>query len=267
MKKIFLIQLFTCCFCYCSLAQKTDTITTASGLKYFWITRGTGPAFKPGYIAIQHYILTLSDGTKVDNTRERNMPFVAQYPSKRLISGSNEALLMMHIGDRGIFIMPPDIAYGKKGRQGIPPNATLVFDIELLDMREKSLETVLDSVLFGRPVRTDSIPHTAEAVKTFKRLKKAKFENLYVSEDALNDLGYQIIKKYPADAVALFKLNVKLYPASGNAFDSLAEGYMDAGNNRLAIKYYQKSLKLNPKNTNAAEMIKKIKSGEGKASE
>jgi Tfp pilus assembly protein PilF len=98
----------------------------------------------------------------------------------------------------------------------------------------------------------------AAVLSTFKELKKTKFKDIYVSENDLNGLGYELIKKFPNEAVELFKLNVKMYPKSYNVYDSLAEGYMTAGNNKLAIKNYQKSLKLNPKNTNATDMIKKM---------
>ena len=167
----------------------------------------------------------------------------------------------MHIGDRAVFILPYNIAYGEKGTGPIPPNSTLIFDITLLDMKVKSLGMVLDSVLFAKPVTADSKPQMDTVLNTFNKLKKAKFKDLYVSENDLNTIGYELIKKYPADAVELFKLNVKLYPKSYNAYDSLAEGYMDMGDNKHAIKNYEKSLKLNPKNTNATEMIKKMQAG------
>ena len=169
----------------------------------------------------------------------------------------------MHIGDRGTFILPYTIAYGEKGKGLIPPKATLIFDLELLDVKAKSLSKVLDSVLFEKPVTENSKPQTEAVLKTFKELKKGKFKDLYVSEDDLNGIGYELIKKFPADAVELFKLNVKMYPKSYNAYDSLAEGYMTMGNNKLAIKNYEKSLKLNPKNTNATDMIKKMTTSGG----
>lgn len=257
MKKTLLTFVIACCFCGSLFAQKTDTITTASGLKYFFTKKGDGPAVPAGHLAICDYILTLTDGTKIDASRDRGVPFAVPVPSTMVIKGFNEALTLMHVGDRGIFILPYNIAYGEKGTGPIPPKSTLIFDIELLDTKAKSLSMVLDSILF-KPVTPDSIPHMAEVLAKYRELKKAKFEGLYVSENDLNTLGYELIKKYPNDAVELFKLNVKMYPKSFNVYDSLGEGYMTAGNNKLAIKNYQKSLKLNPKNTNATDMIKKM---------
>ncbi len=261
MKKILLALICTVYFCCTAFAQKTDTITTASGLKYFFKIKGSGPAFIPGQLAIVDYILTLSDGTKIDATQDRKTPFAAQVPSGNMIKGYNEAILLMHVGDRAVFMLPYNIAYGAKGRAPIPPNADLIFDITLLDVKAKSLSMILDSILFAKPVTADSKPQMDTVLKTFNTLKKAGFKDLYVSEDDLNTIGYELIKKHPADAVELFKLNVKLYPKSYNAYDSLAEGYMDMGDNKQAIKNYEKSLKLNPKNTNATEMIKKMQAG------
>lgn len=255
-----LLTLICIVYCGTAFAQKADTITTASGMKYFFKAKGSGPAFIPGQLAILDYILTLADGKQIDATADRGTPFAAQVPGK-LIKGFNEAIPLMHIGDRAVFILPPDIAYGEKGTGPIPPNATLVFDITLLDTKAKSLGMVLDSILFAKPVTADSKPQMDTVLKTFNALKKAKFKDLYVSENDLNTIGYEIIKKYPADAVELFKLNVKMYPKSYNAYDSLAEGYMDMGDKKQAIKNYKKSLKLNPKNTNATDMINKMQGG------
>jgi tetratricopeptide (TPR) repeat protein len=256
MKKTLILFLLICSLACASYAQKSDTITTASGLKYYLIHKGTGPAITPGWLAIYDYTLTLTNGKKIDATYDRGMPFAQVYPSKNYIKGSNEIMGLLHIGDEAIVIMPPSLAYGEKDNGPIPGNSTLIFDITMRDMKEKSLEMVLDTVLFTKP---DTMPHTALAVKKFKELKAKKFDGLYVSGDDLNDLGYRLIKKYPADAVELFKLNAELYPNDYNVYDSLGEGYMDLGMNDLAIANYQKSLQLNPKNTNATDMINKLK--------
>jgi cytochrome c-type biogenesis protein CcmH/NrfG len=67
-------------------------------------------------------------------------------------------------------------------------------------------------------------------------------------------------KKNFKDAIRVFQLNVEAYPQSGNAYDSLAEAYMDNGDKGLAIANYQKSLQLDPSNSNAVEMLKKLNS-------
>ncbi|RYD92611.1 MAG: hypothetical protein EOP54_20525, partial [Sphingobacteriales bacterium] len=227
MTKNLITFIFACFICATSLAQNTDTLNTPSGIKYIFTRKGNGPVLKPGWLAVWHYDLTLPGGKKVDSSRERDQPFAAQYPSDHIIKGVTEALSLMHIGDRGIFIIPPGLGYGNKGAgPNIPPGATLVFDMELLDNKEKSLEMVLDSVLFEKPVTDSSKLRFKEMMDTYTRLKKQKFNNLFVSENDLNSLGYTLIKKFPKEALELFKLNVQQYPKSWNAYDSLGEGYL-----------------------------------------
>jgi CubicO group peptidase (beta-lactamase class C family) len=98
------------------------------------------------------------------------------------------------------------------------------------------------------------------AIQEVKKLKKTNNE-LKLIENEINSWGYKLMKqKRMADALEIFKLNVFLFPASSNAFDSLGEVYAEYGDTELAIKNYEQSLKLNPKNSNAEEQIKKLKS-------
>jgi hypothetical protein len=97
------------------------------------------------------------------------------------------------------------------------------------------------------------------AERQYRQLKTAPPTNYNFGEPELNGLGYQLLRANKFDdAVRIFQLNVEGYPKSANAWDSLAEGYMDAGNQPLAIANYQKSLGMNPKNANAVQMLKKL---------
>jgi tetratricopeptide (TPR) repeat protein len=97
------------------------------------------------------------------------------------------------------------------------------------------------------------------AVKQYHDLKAAPPAAYNFDEDELNTLGYRLIRmKKFKEAVRIFQLNVEAYPQSSNAYDSLAEGYMDDGDKPQAIANYQKSLQLNPKNRNAVVMLKKL---------
>ena len=97
------------------------------------------------------------------------------------------------------------------------------------------------------------------AIDYFHEAKEKDPSILMFSERQMNALGYKFLYKgNVADAIALFKLNVEVYPASSNVYDSLGEGYMENGEYELAIKNYQKSLELNPDNTNAVKKLKKI---------
>jgi len=115
-----------------------------------------------------------------------------------------------------------------------------------------------------RPLREMAIEAVQKnEVKAFlAKVKERLTSPLYKyqgSEDEINSFGYQLIQiKKLDDAIEVFKLNVELYPESSNVYDSLAESYMLKGNNEFAIKFYKKSLELNPNNNNAKAMLEKI---------
>lgn len=97
------------------------------------------------------------------------------------------------------------------------------------------------------------------AVEAYRKIKQEQPNNVAVEEGRINNLGYELLRaqKYDA-AIAVFKLNVEFYPQSSNTYDSLGEGYMLNGDKELAIKNYQKSLELDPQNSNAVAMLKKL---------
>lgn len=99
----------------------------------------------------------------------------------------------------------------------------------------------------------------AEAVEGYKKIKSEKPNAVVVSETRLNDLGYSLLQQNKVtEAITVFKVNVELYPRSANTYDSLAEAYMTNGEKQLAIANYKKSVELNPQNTNAVGMLKKL---------
>ena len=112
-----------------------DTVVTTSGLKYIDIRPGTGGSPKVGQTVSVHYVGTLLNGQKVDSSRDRNTPLDFTIGSPNIIKGWNEGIPMMKIGGLRKLIIPPDLAYGDKGRSRVPPKATLVFEIELLSVK------------------------------------------------------------------------------------------------------------------------------------
>jgi CubicO group peptidase (beta-lactamase class C family) len=99
----------------------------------------------------------------------------------------------------------------------------------------------------------------AEAAEGYKKIKREKPLNGAVQEARLNDLGYTLLReKRIAEAIAVFKINAELYPQSANVYDSLGEAYLANGNKALAAANYKKSLEIDPKNQNAASVLKKL---------
>ena len=110
-----------------------NVVTTDSGLQYEVIAEGDGATPQPGNRVFVHYVGTLEDGTKFDSSRDRGRPFDFTIGRGQVIKGWDEGVGMMQVGDRRKLIIPPDLGYGARGAGGvIPPNATLIFDVELL---------------------------------------------------------------------------------------------------------------------------------------
>jgi FKBP-type peptidyl-prolyl cis-trans isomerase len=121
-------------------AQKPGVKVTASGLQYMVISEGTGPLPKESDTVKVHYRGTLLDGTEFDSSYKRNQPAV--FPLKGVIKGWTEALQLMKVGSKYRIFLPSSLAYGENGAgQVIGPNATLIFEVELLSIEKPAPET------------------------------------------------------------------------------------------------------------------------------
>ena len=112
-----------------------DPITTASGLIIEDTILGTGAEAKAGNQVVVHYTGWLTDGRKFDSSKERNDPFAFGLGRRQVIAGWDEGVQGMKVGGTRKLTIPPQLGYGARGAGGvIPPNATLVFEVELLEV-------------------------------------------------------------------------------------------------------------------------------------
>ena len=111
------------------------TVTTASGLKYTDVKVGSGASPVKGKQVKVHYTGTLENGKKFDSSVDRNEPFNFVIGVGQVIAGWDEGVMSMKVGGKRKLIIPSKLGYGARGAGGdIPPNATLLFDVELLDV-------------------------------------------------------------------------------------------------------------------------------------
>ena len=117
-----------------------NTVTTSSGLQFADLKAGTGASPRPGQICIMHYTGWLyqngKKGAKFDSSVDRGQPFEFPIGTGRVIRGWDEGVSGMKVGGKRVLIIPPELGYGARGAGGvIPPNATLMFEVELMGVR------------------------------------------------------------------------------------------------------------------------------------
>lgn len=118
-------------------AVSGDYQTTASGLQYRIIEQGSGPRPQPGDTVAVHYRGTLEDGTEFDNSYDRGEPITFPLGVGYVIPGWDEGIALLNEGSKAELIIPPELGYGAQGSPPtIPPNATLIFEVELVDVQQ-----------------------------------------------------------------------------------------------------------------------------------
>ena len=227
-------------------------ITTPSGLTYLITKKGTGRQLKPGDTVVLNYTGTLTDGMKFDSSHDRKQPLAFKLGAGQVIKGYDEGLARLHVGDHAILVIPGKLGYGPKGiADVIPPDATLIFVIEVVDVKAKSLTDVLSKTLTERGLEA--------MVAEFHSLKSAGDPDLYIGESDINAFGYRLLsKKQVNEAIEVFKLNVEAYPQSANVYDSLGEAYLVRGDRENAIESYKRALAIDPTMESAQRALKKL---------
>ncbi len=112
-----------------------DTLTTASGLRYIIVEEGYGEKPRTGNILLVHYSGYTSDGSIFDSSIQRSEPFRFVLGTDQVIQGWDEAFALLREGSKARLIIPPSLGYGDTGRDPVPPGETLIFDVELLEVR------------------------------------------------------------------------------------------------------------------------------------
>ncbi len=115
--------------------QWPDAVSTPTGLKYVVVAEGTGDSPTKGQTVTVHYTGKLLNGKKFDSSVDRGQPIDFPVGRGQVIQGWEEALLSMKKGEKRVLIIPPDLGYGPSGRGPIPPNAFMIFDVELINFQ------------------------------------------------------------------------------------------------------------------------------------
>ena len=146
--KLIVALVSLCLFSICTLNVDAQTkrrrtprsapaaVTTPSGLTYLITKKGTGPQLKAGDTVVLNYTGTLTNGVKFDSSHDRGEPLEFKLGAGRVIKGYDEGLAKLRVGDHAILVIPGKLAYGPRGVPNvIPPDATLIFVIEVVDVK------------------------------------------------------------------------------------------------------------------------------------
>ncbi|HXC06700.1 MAG TPA: FKBP-type peptidyl-prolyl cis-trans isomerase [Bacteroidia bacterium] len=122
--------------CVTTVVKNPETIKTASGLQFKLTTKGCGVKAENGDNVKVHYTGKLTNDTVFDSSIPRGEPIEFKLGAHRVIKGWDEGIALMHVGDKALLTIPADLGYGARGQGKIPPNSTLIFEVELVSLTE-----------------------------------------------------------------------------------------------------------------------------------
>lgn len=188
----------------------SDVQTTASGLQYVIFEEGSGEKPQLGETIVAHYTGYLTDGSQFDSSRDRDQPFQFPIGQRAVIQGWDEGFALFNPGTKALLIIPPTLGYGAGGNQGIPPNSTLYFDVELLEVV---------------PVPPTPTPLPETATDELLQLLPAFDESDIVTTES--GLQYVVIEEGSGDLAEVgdnIVANYTGYLTTGSTFDSSLGG-------------------------------------------
>jgi arylsulfatase A-like enzyme len=218
-----------------------ETVTTASGLSYVFTKQGTGTRPQPGDVMVIHGIGRFPDGKEFWNTRTENVPYEYTPGVDRVIRGFEEGMKEVREGDRIVITMKPELGYGERGNRDIPPNATLVFDYEILSVEPLSVARILRAGL-----------EAGNLEAAFGRIRSlSNLREYYVSASGLQSLAANAERRQAGNGEKVLAFGLTLLPDAYSLHQALARSQNQRGAPAEAIGSYEAALRLNPKRTDA----------------
>ncbi len=179
-----------------------DLITTESGLQYTDLEVGEGPTPSAGDLVFVHYTGRLTDGTEFDSSYKRGQPFNFMLGEGRVIKGWDEGVSTMTVGTKRLLVIPPELAYGSRGVGQIPPNSTLEFEVELLDIQAatESTPTTVSNLTENQPSQSEVTPSGDQPVLSDRDLTTTasglQYQDLEVGDGPTPQAGDQVVVHY-----------------------------------------------------------------------
>ncbi len=219
-----------------------ETITTPSGLSYVFTKLGHGPQPQTGDVMVIHGIGRFTDGKEFWNTRTDDEPYEYTPGVDRVIRGFEEGMREVREGDRIVITMKPELAYGEKGNRDIPPNATLVFDYEILAVKSLSIARLLrEGMAAGK---------LDDALSRARSLPNLK--DYYVSTTGILALASSANRRQAGDGEKVLSFGLTLLPDAYQLHQALGRAQSQRGAVADAIRSYENTIRLNSKKTDAA---------------
>jgi arylsulfatase len=219
-----------------------ETVTTPSGLSYGFTKLGQGPRPQTGDVMVIHGIGRFTDGREFWNTRTDDAPYKYTPGVDRVIRGFEEGMREVREGDRIVITMKPELAYGEKGNRDIPPNATLLFDYEILAVR-----TISVARLLREGMASGSLDEALARARSLPNLK-----DYYVSASGIQSLAGSANRRQAGDGEQVLSFGLTLLPDAYQLHQALGRAQSQRGAVADAIRSYESALRLNTKKTDAA---------------